>query len=57
MQSYMLEESTQCTVIGYMIVSEGAQQRTLMITNRMLVEAVESHYIQHASILPSLLAL
>ena len=57
MQSYMLEESTQCTVISYMIVSEGAQQRTLMITNRVLVEAVEPHYIQHASILPSLLAL
>ena len=40
-----------------MIVSEGAQQKTLMNTKRLLVEAVASQYIQHASILPSLLAL
>ena len=39
----MLEESsTQCTVISYMIVSEGAQQRALMIMKRLLVEVVES---------------
>jgi len=57
MQSYILEESTRCSLISYMIVSEGAQQRTLMNMKRLLVEAVESQCIQHASFLPSLLAL